>query len=465
MSAPGTGGLDVLRLTCSLRSSVGAGSRVSATLRDENFGDRVGWREMTAIGDRATLRGSDVPTRSISARLTDYPADLLQSPPDVRSAHFIATPGGAAIGAEPGEQAMTSEPGAVLGLDALSRRFAGLVAERRLSPGFLAFAVLLALVLGAAHTMAPGHGKTVMAAYLVGERGSPRQAAMIGLTVTCTHTVGVLILGLVLSTSTTLAPERLYPFLTIASGVLFGAIGVGLLRRYVAQRRRVTPVSDHDHEHHDHEHHDHEHHDHTDDHHDNTHPQHEVAASALVHSHGGSSPHSHVLPIRGDDVLGWRQLVMLGLAGGMVPTPSALVVLLGAIALGRFWLGFGLVLVYGVGMAATLTGVGLLLARARGRLEGRFRRPAAARWMAVMPALSAVVILGAGGIVARAASPPSDQLGYCCVTVLMSAKASSWGPMRTAMRPTPGTSNGSRMTEAPIVVALATAASVSSTAK
>src|SRR5205807_5099611 len=154
----------------------------------------------------------------------------------------------------------------------------------------------LAIVLGAIHALAPGHGKTVMAAYLVGQRGSLRQTALIGLTVTATHTAGVLALGLALSASALVAPERVYPWLGLASGALLAVIGVGLLRRAVGARR---------------------------------------------HRHAHSHAHAH-----DDDnapPVGWRALVAMGFAGGLVPSPSALVVLLGAIALGRAW--FGIVLV------------------------------------------------------------------------------------------------------------------------
>jgi ABC-type nickel/cobalt efflux system permease component RcnA len=233
--------------------------------------------------------------------------------------------------------------------------FTALVGGRSLSPGFAVVALLLAVGLGAAHALAPGHGKTVMAAYLVGLRGTLRQAAVIGATVTITHTAGVLLLGVVLTTSRAVASERLYPWHGLASGLLLAGVGVGLL---VRARPRHPHPRDHAH----------------------PHGQH--------HDHGPAGR-----------PLGRRGLVALGLAGGLVPSPSAVVVLLGGTAIGQAWFGVALVVAYGLGMAATLTGVGLLLAHLRTRMDGRLRLPAgslAARAGRLLPAATASVIVVAG---------------------------------------------------------------------
>jgi nickel/cobalt transporter (NicO) family protein len=233
------------------------------------------------------------------------------------------------------------------------------VSERSRSPGIAVVAVLLAVALGAAHALAPGHGKTVMAAYLVGLRGTLGQAVTIGATVTVTHTAGVLILGLVLSTTRAVASERVYPWLGLGSGLLLAAVGVGLLAR-------ARPGHGHAHPH--------------------------------GPGHGQPHDHGHGHPPAGPP-LGRRGLVALGLAGGLVPSPSAVVVLLGGIALGRAWFGVALVLAYGLGMAATLTGVGLLLARLRTRLDRRLHLPAGSlltRLGRLLPAATASVIVLVG---------------------------------------------------------------------
>ena len=233
---PGTAGLPTLRLTCVLVAGTGDldGER-RIEFRNANHTDRVGWREITAVGDRTTVTSSDVRAASISDRLATYPDDLLSSPPDQRSASLRARPGGPPAPAVPGvvPGARVAEP---RGVDAATRRFTALVSRQDLSIGFGVVALGLAVVLGAVHAFAPGHGKTIMAAYLVGQRGSLRQAGVIGLTVTATHTAGVLILGIVLSASTDLAPETLYPWLGTASGLLLAGIGAGLLSRAVRRR-------------------------------------------------------------------------------------------------------------------------------------------------------------------------------------------------------------------------------------
>jgi len=209
-----------------------------------------------------------------------------------------------------------------------------------------------------------------MAAYLArkgtdGRRGSTRDAVIVGATVTVTHTLGVLALGLALSLSSSLAGESVTSDLGIVSGSLVAVIGVALL--FSALRHRRADAHEHDHEHgHDHDHH---------------------------HGHDHDHVHTHE---RGSRRAG---LVGMGVAGGLVPSPSALVVLLGAIALGRTWFGVALVLSYGVGMAATLTAAGILLVRLSNRWAGRVaHRFGAARLAGAAPVMTAglVVVVGLG---------------------------------------------------------------------
>ena len=130
------------------------------------------------------------------------------------------------------------------GIDRLTRSFTDLVAARRLTVAFGLAAIGLALLLGSIHALAPGHGKTVMAAYIVGERGTWRHAALIGLSVTATHTAGVVALGVILTTTTVAAPERLYPWFGLMSGLLLAGIGVTLVRRALRNRRRPLIPAD-----------------------------------------------------------------------------------------------------------------------------------------------------------------------------------------------------------------------------
>jgi len=334
---PGAGGLPTMRVTCSIVGALGTGAH-RVEFSDPTFGDHIGWHEITAIGDRTTLSGTDLPTQSVSARLTRYPQDLLRSPLDMRSASFSFSPGGSAAPVA-GD---SSAPPQTRGVDALTRAFTALVASHRASIPFAIVAVLIAIALGALHALAPGHGKTVMAAYVVGRRGSFKQAALIASTVTLTHTAGVVLIGVTLTLSRALAPERIYPWLGLASGCLLIGIGATMVRARIRAR------------------------------------------SHLMHSHD----HTHA-----SAPMSRRGLLAIGFVGGLVPSPSALVVLLGAIALGRLWFGIVLIAAYGAGMGATLAGAGLLLVHARARLERAHARGWAVRSAAAIPIVAACVVL------------------------------------------------------------------------
>jgi ABC-type nickel/cobalt efflux system permease component RcnA len=233
-------------------------------------------------------------------------------------------------------------------------RLSEVFSSGRLGPGVLALALSASLLWGAAHALTPGHGKAVVAAYLIGTRGTARHAALLGLTVTLTHTAGVFALALVtLSLSRYVLPEQLYPWLSVGSGLLVIAIGLTML--YGRTVRSRGP-----------------------------------AAVAKDHTHGGTS-HSHALP-NGSGVT-MRGLLALGVSGGLVPCPSALVLLLGAISVGRLELGILLVLAFSVGLAAVLTGMGLLVVYARWLLR---RFSFELRVPRFLPAASALLISIAG---------------------------------------------------------------------
>jgi nickel/cobalt exporter len=357
---PGQAGLPTVRLECALVAPVTVhpgGS--SIVFRDTGAADRVGWREITATGDRTTLRSADVPAASRSARLTAYPRDLLNSPLDQRAASLTATPGGPAVaspGASPGAGVTRALP---RGVDRLTRAFTGLAGRHSLSPGFALVALLLAVALGAVHALAPGHGKTIMAAQAVSRgRRSLRDVLVLGLTVTVTHTAGVLTLALLVASGSTLVSPAAFGWLSATSGVLVVAAGVTLLRRALHRHAHA-----HAHAHH----------------HDHGHEAHR---------------HDHDVPRRGT-------VVLMGFAGGLLPSPSAVVVLLGAAAVGHAWFGLLLVLAYGLGLALTLTSIGVLLTGAGRRLATRIpslRRRSARLPVTWVPAGSAllVVLLGLG---------------------------------------------------------------------
>lgn len=403
--AEGAGGLRTSRLQCRLSAPATLSRPAEVAVTNRFRDDRIGWRELVATGSGVRLAGSPLPTTTVSDELRRYPDDLLTSPPDVRSATFSTAPGAPA--AASGATASAPSPGSgaeALGLSgplAGAERWLGdLVGGQRLTPLVGLLAVLLALVLGTAHAALPGHGKTVMAAYLAGRQGRPRDALAVGATVTLTHTGGVLILGLLLTTFAGVAGEAVLGWLGVASGILVASIGVGSLLAAVRRRRRsahasAAPQTDPGHEHgHAHAHA----HAHGPDHaHTHEHRQEHSRGHGHAHTHGHGPGHGHH---HGPGKWG---IAGMGIAGGLVPSPSALIVLLGAMALGRTMFGVLLVIAYGLGMAATLTAAGLLLIRLRDRLDGRLRF--FTRWQAAAPSATAALIVIVGlGLAGRALS-------------------------------------------------------------
>jgi nickel/cobalt exporter len=382
----GEAGLPTLRLTCALSAdTAGLPDPVEVTYSDTSGGDRVGWREVVAAGDGSTILEADVPATSATDQLRRYPEAEVSA---VTTAALLVDP--TAGEAAPADLRATDveaveQPG---GLEGLVRSYTRLISRQALTPAFVLLAILLAVALGTAHAVAPGHGKTVIAAYLLGEGGQARQAVALGGTVAVTHTIGVLVLGAVVQTSTTIAPESLYPVLGAAGGLIFTGLGLLLLRRALTGRGH-THDHGHDHGHghgHGHDHGDHGHGDHGHEHGDHGHGDH------------GHGDHGHAAPRR----TSWRMLVLPGLAGGMVPSPSALLVLLGGIALDRTWFGVLLVVAYGAGMALALVGAGYLLHRVRFRVLDRLEGATWARVSAALPiATSALIVLGGLVIVGR----------------------------------------------------------------
>jgi ABC-type nickel/cobalt efflux system permease component RcnA len=378
---PGAGGLNTLRTVCEFDAPLGSpiSAATSVSFADGSYAERIGWREIVVTGDGVTARSQGSSTTSISRRLTQYPTDLLAQPLDQRSVAISVTPGGAslprllvpdaqALGAGGGSSsAVASLAGAVPG--GVGDQLSSLLEARDLTPLVLLFSLLAAAGLGAVHAVSPGHGKTVMAAYLVGTRGRARHAIGLALAVTVSHTAGVLVLAaLTLGASDLIPPERLYPVLGLASGLTVVGIGAWLL---LARWRDLRHGRAHAHDH--------------------GHP-HEGDHDG-VHRHGPIS-HSHARATEAR--LTWRSLLALGLAGGLVPSASALLLLLGSVAAGRPAFGLALAIAFGVGMAVVLGGIGLALASAGRLLEHAPKLGGLGRLAPVVPWATAVVVLGAG---------------------------------------------------------------------
>ena len=233
------------------------------------------------------------------------------------------------------------------------------------SPLALAGALVSAMAWGAAHALTPGHGKALVGAYLAGSRGTWRHAVWLGLTVAVTHTLGVFALGAVaLLAAGRVDQERLFPWLSLASGL--GMLGVGAAMAVRRLGRAGHEPGDGSHSH-----------------------------GGVFHSHGGAG-HSHGGgPAAGPDGFGWRPLLVLGVSGGIAPCPSALALMLGAIALGRASLGLALTAAFGLGLAGVLTLFGLLCLRGVTGLEASGSLGRAARWL---PLVGAVLIAGIGAL-------------------------------------------------------------------
>jgi ABC-type nickel/cobalt efflux system permease component RcnA len=398
----GAGGLSTMRLVCeyevALSSAITSTSTVS--FEDRSFAERIGWREIVVLGDGTQVATASAFGGGVSSRLTAYPTDLLTQPLDMRGVSVAVSVGGpslapwsapdaqllaAAVTSQSGD-ARTASPvgsiGAVPG--GIAENLAALVDVQDLTPLAILVSLAIAFALGVIHALSPGHGKTIMAAYLVGAKGSSRQALGLGLAVTVSHTLGVLALaGITLAASSLLPPERLYPILGVVSGGLVIAIGASLLwsrlRAIGLGRKSRLQADDHTHRH-----------DLGDDH---SHDHGRSRADDDGHAHPHPHPHPHA---PADTVISWRGLIALGLSGGLVPSASALILLLGSIAAGRVAYGLVLVLGFGLGMAVVLAGIGLLIVNARRLVErrpsiGAFRRIAVPVQLATA---SLVVVLG-----------------------------------------------------------------------
>lgn len=389
---PGQGGLDTLRFSAWYEGVLPAGS-AAAEYHDLNYRDRLGWKEIVVRGGPGiAVSGSTASAEDQSDELRAYPDNMLKSPLDQRDVRFDFAPG---QGADLTTRVHTTA-------EALGRkqdRFTALI-TRKLTVPVVLLSLLLAMGLGALHALGPGHGKTVVAAYLVGSRGTTRHAIFLGLTVTITHTSSVFALGLVtLYLSEYILPEQLFPWLSFLSGAGIAVLGAVLLvtRGRTALRGRsgrrlgfgaaatavstpgaslgaaeehsrmrfYTPEREHGH-------------------------------SGLRHSHGGST-HSHVPPGANGERVSTRNLLALGISGGILPCPSALVVLLTAISIHRIGYGMLLIVAFSVGLAGVLVLIGLLLVHAR----GLFRRlPVDGLFARIAPVISAAVVMVLGTTIA-----------------------------------------------------------------
>ena len=378
---PGAGGLLTLRIAATYEAPLAALTG-EVTYEDRNYPQRVGWKEIIAQAHTGvTLREASVPAESTSRQLTNYAENLLQAPPQiVRATLQFTIPASARTMAENALSEDVSPTPKRTDVQTPKSMLTELMTARQLSASVLVFSLLVAMGLGAFHALEPGHGKTLVAAYLVGSHGTAWHALILGLTVTVSHTIGVYALGgIALFASHYILPEQLYPWLGLTSGLLIVGTGIFLF----GQALEGQPG----HHGHGHQRHDHDHHDHT---HDHPHAHAHDHGSAHDH-HEGHRHHHHE---RG---VGYGALLTLGVTGGLIPCPAALVVLLSAVALQRIAFGLLLIVAFSIGLAAVLVGTGLLLVSARGMVQ---RWTGERPWLEYLPFLSPLVITPLGIVIA-----------------------------------------------------------------
>lgn len=363
----------------------------SLQFANRNFAGRLGWHEIvveTAPG--LSVFDSNAYSSSVTGALKEALQSLPASGPldertiQLRYTSGVLPPGATPLAPRSGKVVLAVSRGSSGNnwIAKQTRRLVDSISGPVVAPHLAAWALFGALLLGAVHAFSPGHGKTVVGAYLIGSRGTPRHAAFLGLTVTITHTVGVFVMGFAtLYASRFIVPERLFPMLSVISALMVLAMGIVMLvQRAGSARLTFQPVM----------------------------PGAPVrglvfahqpgafagAGDGMLHSHGGGALHSHAPPGSAGEKITWRGLLTLGISGGLVPCPSAMVLLLAAVALNKTALGLLLVVAFSIGLAITLTAVGMMFLFAR----NRFRRRAhvGARWLHWLPLASAAAITAVG---------------------------------------------------------------------
>jgi ABC-type nickel/cobalt efflux system permease component RcnA len=396
-----------------LTTPLSAGTR-RLQFSNDNYPGRMGWHEIVVTPARGVaVFDTDAYGSSLTGGLTEALRALPEGGPlDERAIEMAVSAGGVPAGARglqarPGTEkgkpaaAGAPQPAESAWLAKKTRELVAAISAPRLEPRVALWALLAALILGAIHALSPGHGKTIVGAYLIGSRGTPRHAAFLGLTVTVTHTLGVFVVGFAtLYASRFIVPEKLFPILSLISALLVLGMGLALLvQRGRAASRELRhrgapaamvfhpldaagaaagPGSGVVHAHGGHVHVSGAMHSH---------------GGGVMHSHGGGVMHSHLPPGAAGERVTWKNLLTLGISGGLVPCPSAMVLLLAAVALNKTAYGLLLVLDFSVGLALTLTAVGLAFLYARNRFRGS--RPAG-RWSQLLPLLSAAAITMVG---------------------------------------------------------------------
>jgi len=443
--ADGAGGLPTMKLSFIFRGKLNASAGAhKLSYADNNFPGRAGWKEIVVLGDGPTILGSTAPDVDRSQELTNYSTDLLNSPPQQLAAEVefrTSAPefgvSAAAAGAKVQVKSKTI-PATTIQHAAVSREYSraaiplsaassvtrslaiqsstrdlssGSAASLRPAPrvqntprsrftdlistqGKLSFWVLLSAAfiaagLGALHALEPGHGKTIVAAYLVGSRGTTGHAVLLGLVVTTAHTAGVYLLGVVtLFASRYIVLEQLYPWLGAISGLSVTGLGVFIFLKHwtgVSGEHSHTPGDHH---------------------------SHWFLSIFKPRGFQQSADRNSVSAAPSQNEtrsVSLRELWVLGITGGIVPCPAALVVLLSAFSLHRIGFGLFLITAFSLGLAAVLVIVGLTMVYTKRFMASRIGSERTV--LRYLPLLSSafMVVLGVGIAVSAVAAAPIGQ--------------------------------------------------------
>lgn len=368
---PGAGGLPTLYLVLDARATL-ARTAASVSYRDTTFPGRLGWHDVV-------VAPATEPTNELSA----YPSALIGSPRSTAAVTIALSHGAVAnvrtdATADDGAAA-ASAPSAVR-----SNQLSDMLARGTGDWGFVALTFLVAIVLGGLHALEPGHGKTLLAVSLVGARATVKQAAILAAALTVAHTIGVLALGVAINFfKGYFVPEAIYPWITLASGIVIAIIGARAVQRQIQARQPLAHGHTHEHP--------------------SAHPHEHTHVHHAAHTHGdGAHSHDHdnVAHARSHAVPGTAPLTFGGtvwaaMSGGVAPCPAALVVLLAALALNQVAYGIFVIVAFSLGLAVTLTGLGIAVVRGASWLQGR---PQFERFVTYGPLVSAVVISTIGAI-------------------------------------------------------------------
>jgi nickel/cobalt transporter (NicO) family protein len=369
----GAGSLPTLRVEWNFIADSAVADTNIVKFENKNFAERIGWNEII-VNQTSGIRifDSSVFGNALSDELKTYPESLLNAPLSERTAEFSFTTNTIPTNAKI-LQNRDGNASSIVEKDKLAE----LIAIPEITPTVVLLALLLAFGLGAMHALSPGHGKTVVGAYLVGSRGTIKHALFLGLTVTVTHTIGVFALGLItLFASTYILPEKIMPFLTFVSGLMVFYIGVNLFKDRLLSLVKSKDIHSH----------------HTHSHGEDSHSHGEHSHGENSHSHGGKV-HTHLPP----EEITWKNLLGLGISGGLLPCPSALVLMLSAISLNRTGYGVLLTFVFSLGLAATLTSIGLVFLYV-GKIFGDSKL-GESRILKGLPVFSALVIACFGAVI------------------------------------------------------------------